>query len=362
MIGTRPEAIKLAPVAHALAARGIAPRLLATGQHPALDLAQFGLADYPRVDLHCAGQPNPHAHVRKVAAAIRPILREGTDLTVVQGDTSSALGGALASIGASIPLAHVEAGLRTGDPLRPWPEESYRVRIDRHASLLFAVTDVSARNLRREGLSGEIHVTGNTGVDALLPVAAALTPPRVHDRACAKLLVTCHRRESWRDGLHSIARALLHLAGSGAATVDFVLHPNPHVSGLMRGLLEGHPAISLLEPCSHRELVRRMSQADIILSDSGGMQEEAPSLGVPLLILRETTERPEGIATGNIRLVGTGADRIIAEVTRLLANPIAYAAMSRRAYPYGDGRAAPRIAAAIDLWLTRQSGLRAEQP
>ncbi|MBV9527829.1 UDP-N-acetylglucosamine 2-epimerase (non-hydrolyzing) [Sphingomonas sp.] len=351
MIGTRPEAIKLAPVAHALAARGLASRIVVTGQHPSLDLRQFGFGAYPRVDLNCAGQANPHAHVRKVAAAMGPVLRAGTDFVVVQGDTSSALGGTLASVRASVPFAHVEAGLRTGDRLRPWPEESYRIRIDRDADLLFAVSDLSAGNLKREAVGGEVHVTGNTGVDALLPVAASLGPARVRERARPRLLVTCHRRESWREGLHSIASALRELVSDAGIEVQFVLHPNPHVQAIMRGLLADHDAIALIDPCIHRELMRRMNEADIVLSDSGGMQEEAPSLGVPLLVLREITERPEGIATGNMRLVGTCPERIVAEVKRLLGDPAAYAAMSRRAYPYGDGRAAPRIATIIDDWL-----------
>ena len=283
-----------------------------------------------------------------------PLLSDAPALVIVQGDTSSALGGALASRRASVPLAHVEAGLRTGDPLRPWPEESYRVRIDRHAQLLFAATELSAENLQLEQVAGEIHVTGNTGVDALLPVIAALPPARVHDRAKPRLLVTCHRRESWREGLHEIAAALLQLAAELSARIDFVLHPNPHVASLMRKLLGARGGITLLAPCSHRELVERMAGADIILSDSGGMQEEAPSLGVPLLVLRQTTERPEGIFSGNMRLVGTSTARIVEEVRQLLANPVAYAAMSRRAFPYGDGHAAPRIARIVDDWMTEQ--------
>jgi UDP-N-acetylglucosamine 2-epimerase (non-hydrolysing) len=354
VIGTRPEAIKLAPVAHALGARGMAPQLVVTGQHPALDLDQFGLGEYRRIELRCTGAANPHAHVRKVATAMAPLLRAGIELVLVQGDTSSALGGALASVRASVPLAHVEAGLRTGDASQPWPEESYRVRIDRHARLLFAATELSAGNLHREGVAGEIHVTGNTGIDALLPLAAELPRARVHDRGLPQLLVTCHRRESWGAGLHSIAAALLHLAGQGAAQIDLVLHPNLHVASLMRSLLDGQPGISLLPPCGHRELVHRMAGADVILSDSGGMQEEAPSLGVPLLVLREKTERPEGILSGNMRLVGTSAERIIAETKRLLGDPVAYAAMSHRAYPYGDGHAAPRIAGIIESWLSER--------
>lgn len=275
------------------------------------------------------------------------------DLVIVQGDTSSALGGALASRRAAVPLAHVEAGLRTGDPQQPWPEESYRVRIDRHADLLFAPTEISAQNLAGEDLAGEIHVTGNTGVDSLLPLLEALPSTTLHDRARPRLLVTCHRRESWREGLHRIAAALRILAAEDAAQIQFVLHPNPHVAGLMTDLLDGVAGIVLLKPCSHGELIRRMAEADVILSDSGGMQEEAPSLGVPLLVLRETTERPEGVHSGNMRLVGTCADRILAETRRLLSDPQAYAAMSRRAYPYGDGRAAQRIAGIVAEWLAR---------
>lgn len=322
-----------------------------TGQHPALDVSQFRLASYARAELGCAGEANPHAHVRKVARAIAPEL-DGAELVIVQGDTSSALGGALAAVRASIPLAHVEAGLRTGDRLQPWPEEDYRVRIDRYADLLFAVTEQSAGNLASESVAGEVHITGNTGIDALTPMLADLPPPRVHDRSGAQILVTCHRRESWRAGLHRIAEALVELARDGAAAIDFILHPNPQIASLMRSLLGGRRNVQLLPPCGHRELIRRMSEADIILSDSGGMQEEAPALGVPLLILRERTERPEGIATGNMRLVGTCPDRIVTEVRRLLDDPLAYAAMARRAHPYGDGHAAPRIASIVERWLS----------
>ncbi|MGZ2410712.1 UDP-N-acetylglucosamine 2-epimerase (non-hydrolyzing) [Sphingomonas sp. F9_3S_D5_B_2] len=288
-----------------------------------------------------------------------PLLVGDSGLVVVQGDTSTALGGALASVRASVPLAHVEAGLRTGDRLRPWPEEAYRVRIDRHAQLLFAATPLSASNLAREGVAGEVHITGNTGVDALLSVAPKLPDSSVRERAGHRLLVTCHRRESWRDGLHRIGEALLHLARDGSTHIDFVVHPNPHVATQMRSLLQDQPGITLLEPCSHPELVQRMSGADIILSDSGGMQEEAPTLGIPLLVLRDKSERPEGISSGNMRLVGTSAERIISEVRRLLDDPVAYATMSRKAYPYGDGRAAPRIAAIIENWLKERGKVAA---
>jgi UDP-N-acetylglucosamine 2-epimerase (non-hydrolysing) len=354
VIGTRPEAIKLAPVAHAVAARGLSPALIFTGQHPGLKLEDFGLSDFGSVQLRCPGKPDPHAHVRDVTAALLPLLRDAPDLLIVQGDTSSALGAALAAFTAAVPVAHVEAGLRSHDPLLPWPEEEYRMAIDAGADLLFAPTQLAAANLRAEQVAGEIHVTGNTSIDAILAVEAKLSP-EIRGDGPPRVLVTCHRRESWGEGLQSIAGALIELARDASAEIDVVLHPNPHVAATMRAELASFDHVELIAPCSHRELVRRMRDAELILSDSGGIQEEAPALGTPLLVLREKTERPEGIATGNMRLVGTSTDRIVSEARRLLNDPIALAAMSRRAYPYGDGRAAPRIAAIIEEWLERRT-------
>lgn len=344
------------PLARALAALGLAPTLILTGQHDALDPAEFGLERYDAVRLDCRGEANPHRHVRKVARAVQPLLGDEPDLIVVQGDTSSALGGALAGFASGIPVAHVEAGLRTRDPALPWPEEGYRTRIDSKAELLFAPTDLAALNLACERVPGEVRVTGNTGIDALLEVEARL-PAAVRHRSSPRLLVTCHRRESWGAGIAWIAAAVIALAQDGKVEVRVVLHPNPTVAGAMRDALSGASEIRLEEPCSHAELVRKMRDSDLILSDSGGIQEEAPALGVPLLVLREKTERPEGVATGNMRLVGTSKDRIVAEARRLLDNPAELARMGRRAFPYGDGHAAPRIAAHIDRWL-RARGAR----
>lgn len=279
-----------------------------------------------------------------------PLVADEPDLILVQGDTSSALGGALAGFAAGVPVGHVEAGLRTGDPALPWPEEEYRTRIDARAELLFAPTDLAALNLACERVPGEVHVTGNTGIDALLEVEARLPAAECH-RSAPRLLVTCHRRESWGAGLASIAAAMIALAHDGNVEIRFVLHPNPAVAGPMREALSGAPRIRLEDPCSHSELVRKMRDSDLILSDSGGIQEEAPALGVPLLVLREKTERPEGIATGNMRLVGTATDLIVTETRRLLDDPAERAQMGRRAFPYGDGHAAPRIAGHIDRWL-----------
>ena len=353
MIGTRPEAIKLAPLAHALDVRGLAPTLIFTGQHPDLDPEDFGLSEFPSLHLRCPGRRDPHAHVRHVTTTFSPLLREPPDLLVVQGDTSSALGAALAGFAAAIPVAHVEAGLRTHDPRLPWPEEEYRIAIDAKADLLFAPTPSAAANLRAERISGEVHITGNTSIDAVLAVETKLPPPNPREGGMPRVLVTCHRRESWGDGLESIAAALVEIARDAA--IDLILHPNPRVAEVMRARLATTRNVTLFDPHSHSELVRRMRDADLILSDSGGIQEEAPSLGTPLLVLREKTERPEGIATGNMRLVGTSTERITAEARRLLQDPLTLAAMSRRSLPYGDGHAAPRIATIIEQWLKTRS-------
>ena len=347
----------MAPVAHALSARGLTLTLVFTGQHPQLNADEFGLCRYPATRLSCPGEQDPHSHVRKVTAAIGSVLRDSPDLLIVQGDTSSALGAALAGFMAGVPVAHVEAGLRTHDPLLPWPEEEYRTAIDAKADLLFAPTETAAANLRAEQVPGETHVTGNTGIDTLLVTEAALPRPRLLAGRAPRLLITCHRRESWGAGLESIAAALIELARGSAARIDVVLHPNPHVSVTMRRVLEGRRGISLIGPLSHSELVQRIRDCDLVLSDSGGIQEEAPTLGTPLLVLRDKTERPEAISSGNARLVGTSAERIVAETRRLLDNPVERALMARRTYPFGDGRAGPRIAAIVEVWLQRHANL-----
>ena len=350
VIGTRPEAIKLAPVARALAGSQLSPTIVLTGQHPGLDPVMNGLDAYPLIHLDCRGREDPHLHVRDVVRALAPTLRSPTSLLVVQGDTSSALGGALAAQAAGIPVAHVEAGLRSHDRTRPWPEEEFRIAIDGVADLLLAPTELSAANLRREGARGEIHVTGNTAIDSLL----AVRPKRHVQRQPGppRLLVTCHRRESWGAGLRAIAEALRDIAADGSAVIDVLVHPNPSVAGLMWTLLDGLPRIHLLPPRSHHAMLDLMAASDLILSDSGGVQEEAAALGVPLLVLRERTERPEAIVSGNMVLVGTGRQRIVGAVRGLLGNADALAAMARPAMPFGDGSAAARVAAIIERWLT----------
>ncbi len=328
-----------------------------TGQHPGLVLAEHGLGAIRATPLREAGLPDPLEHVERVTQALVRAWREGPpELVLVQGDTSSALGGARAAAALGLPLGHVEAGLRTHDLAMPWPEEGFRVEIDALADLLFAPTATSAANLRHEGCYGAVHITGNTAIDALVALGALSPQRRRRTRSSPplKLLVTCHRRESWGDGFTAVARALVELAEADVARIDAVLHPNPTVSQAMALLLDGHHGIRLLPPLSHAAMLDAMRGADLLLSDSGGVQEEAPALGIPLLVLRDKTERPEAIAHGNMRLVGTRTARILAEVRRLAGDRVALAVMARPALPYGDGRAAPRIAALALDWLARR--------
>ena len=306
------------------------------------------MAGFPLSQLRCIGLPDPHAHVAQVARRIGLEI-EGAKLVVVQGDTSSALGGALGAAMAGVPVAHVEAGLRSHDRRNPWPEEDFRTAIDAQADLLFAPSQLNAANLRREGARGTIVVTGNTGIDALLEHIPSLSrPARTNQR---RLLVTCHRRESWGEGLHDIACCLRQIVTRNDVSIVFVLHPNPSVASEMRRLLSDSPNIALHDPCTHPEMLRLMCKSDLILSDSGGVQEEAPALGVPLLVLRDRTERPEAILSGNALLVERNPDRILETVDRLLSDPTALEAMRRPAFPYGDGRAAERVATAVEEWL-----------
>ena len=219
--------------------------------------------------------------------------------------------------------------------------------------MLFAPTALNAANLQREGSTGAIHVAGNTGIDALferMPLLRAVSE-KCDDRR--RLLVTCHRRESWGEGLAGIAACLVALACRGNVAIDLVLHPNPRVAAEMKRMLGGRPNVALLDPCGHVEMLRRMLGSDLILSDSGGMQEEAPALGIPLLILRDRTERPEGIASGNAILVGRRPERILSTVEMLFEDEGALRSMRKASLPYGDGRSSDRITAIIETWLRR---------
>jgi UDP-N-acetylglucosamine 2-epimerase (non-hydrolysing) len=289
----------------------------------------------------------------RILGSLEGVFRQARpDFAAVQGDTVSTFCGALSAFYHRVPVLHVEAGLRTGNLDHPFPEEANRLLTGRLAALHFAATEEAAGNLRREGVDeSRITVTGNTGLDALLQIEAKLRSGELRRpewpeawRGRRLVLVTCHRRESFGEGLNRICRALLELSARPDVQLVFPVHPNPQVRAAV-AQLEGR--VALLEPQPYVDFVDLMSRAHLILTDSGGVQEEAPSLGVPVLVMRETTERPEAVWAGTSRLVGTDTARIVAEASLLLDDPAEHERRSRIHNPYGDGHASGRIAAAL---------------
>ncbi len=350
VVGTRPEAIKMAPVILALQAAPWAEvRVLATAQHrQMLDqvLSLFAIAPDVDLDVMRPNQTLPALTARLVTALDACLLEEQPDALLAQGDTTTVMVAALAAFYRRIPFGHVEAGLRTGDLSNPFPEEMNRVLAGRLARWHFAPTASSRRNLLAEGIAeDEVFVTGNTVIDALLDVAErceeampAVTPGK------RLVLVTAHRRENFGEPFEQICRALRYLADCRQdLELLYPVHPNPNVKDVAYRLLGGHPRIRLCEPLDYLPFVAAMKRAYLILSDSGGVQEEAPALGKPVLVLRRETERPEAVSEGVVKLVGPDFDRIVSESLRLLDDPTAYRAMARGVSPYGDGRAAGRI-------------------
>ncbi len=357
VIGTRPEAIKLMPLI--VAARGCArPRfdvqIIATGQHRELlsgALERFGVVPDFSLEIMTHNQTSA-AVTSRALDALYPLLGNlQPKWLMVQGDTSSTFAGALAAFYHRIPIAHVEAGLRTDDIYSPFPEEGNRRMTTRLTELHFAPTEQARENLCSEGVDeGAIWVTGNTGVDALrLTLGEAPRAPQAeHPR---RLLLTVHRRENHGPPLERICRAVLRLlAAFPSLRVVYPVHPNPNVKDVVPGLLGDHPRIELTEPLGYEQFLAQMQRAHLILTDSGGVQEEAPALDKPVLVLRENTERPEGVAAGTARLVGTDEDTIVAQTTRLLTDSKAYRRMASAVNPYGDGHAAARI---LDVLLQR---------
>jgi UDP-N-acetylglucosamine 2-epimerase (non-hydrolysing) len=353
IVGTRPEAIKMAPVVREFRRReGFAQQLVLTGQHEGLG----GFFDLPasRVrELAYDPRGKSAARLRETLHAVlaRHLTREPVDLLLVHGDTASAVAGALAARDLGIPVGHVEAGLRSFDLNQPWPEEGNRMAIDAMSDLLFAPTEAAAANLRADWrVKGEIVVTGNSGIDALfqaldqVPEAAAPGAPKT-------ILATCHRKENRGEPTRAVCAALKRLVRELPVEVVMPLHPNRHVRQELAGLLEGEPGITLVEPLDYGEMVRLMARCWAILTDSGGLQEEGPALGKPVLVLRNVTERGEGLDGAGLELVGTDEERIVAAVRALHEDSERYARMSRPSLPFGDGRAAPRIADAIEHWL-----------
>ncbi|MBN4982355.1 UDP-N-acetylglucosamine 2-epimerase (non-hydrolyzing) [Stenotrophomonas maltophilia] len=357
--GTRPEAIKMAPVVEAFERDGTMDVVVAvTAQHrqmldQVLDL--FGIVPDEDLDVMQPGQTLSGLFARILTGMSDVIARHAPDIVLVHGDTSTTLATALAAFYNKVKVGHVEAGLRTGDIWAPWPEEANRCLTAPLSSLHFAPTERSRANLAREGIQDDvIEITGNTVIDALLDVVERIeSDDALASRLGEQLpfldptrrlvLVTGHRRENFGDGFEQICHALKALAQRGDVQVVYPVHLNPNVQEPVNRILAGADNVVLIDPQNYLPFVYLMSRASLIITDSGGVQEEAPSLGKPVLVMRDTTERPEAVDAGTVRLVGTDAQRIVAEATRLLDDPAAYAEMSRAHNPYGDGKASARI-------------------
>lgn len=359
VFGTRPEAVKLCPLVLAMRGRGeFAVRVCVTAQHrEMLDamLGRFGVEPDDDLDVMEPDQPLSLLTARILERLDAVLMRESPDLALVQGDTTTTMAAALAAFYRRIPVGHVEAGLRTGDLGQPFPEEANRVLAGRLATLHFAPTPRAAENLRREGVREDrIFVTGNTGIDALLytrerlergewPGYAAEVP-----REGRKLvLMTAHRRESFGEGFLRICEGVRRIAARGDAEIVYPVHPNPNVRGVVQRELGGVPRVHLIEPLDYVPFVDLMRRADILLTDSGGVQEEGPSFGKPVLVMRDKTERQEAVEAGAAILVGTDPDRIAGEAGRLLDSEAAREPFTRVRNPFGDGRASLRIIDAI---------------
>lgn len=360
VIGTRPEAIKMAPVVSELARFGDRVRSLVcvTSQHRAmLDQILRTFHIRPDYDLDLM---KPDQALSDLTASLftglDPVVRATRPAFILaQGDTTTVLVAALVAFYHRVPFGHVEAGLRTGDLARPFPEEMNRRVADVVSGLLFAPTQRARQALLREGLDEDrILVTGNTVIDALLTVAArpydwGRGPLAKLPREARLVVVTAHRRESFGEPFRALCLGIRDLAQQFAPAVHVVypVHLNPNVQAPVSEILGGVDNVHLVDPLDYESMVHLMKRATLILTDSGGIQEEAPSLGVPVLVLREVTERPEAVEAGVVRVVGTTRERIVAEARRLLTDPSAHRAMATRVNPYGDGKAAARIVAAL---------------
>ena len=354
-LGTRPEAIKLAPVIRQLRkAEAVEVQVILTGQHREMVDRVMQLFDL-RVDRDLQIVRERHTLTELTCRSLEGLAelfqQLQPEMVLVQGDTTTAFAAALGAFYQKVPVGHVEAGLRSHDLANPYPEEANRRLISQLAELHFAPTRSAVANLERSGVSGEIHHTGNTVIDALLSVAERHPDCPVEGMTWQDyrvLLVTVHRRESWGAPLQGIAAGLRRILDRFPDTALLLpLHPNPAVGDSMRKQLGDHPRAFLTAPLSYPQLVGAIQRCHLLLTDSGGLQEEAPSLGKPVLVLRETTERSEAIAAGTARLVGVDPDRILAAASELLSDAASYRAMAAASNPFGDGRAAERILQAV---------------
>ncbi|MFF4499198.1 non-hydrolyzing UDP-N-acetylglucosamine 2-epimerase [Streptomyces sp. NPDC001401] len=382
VLGTRPEAIKLAPLARAMASgTQFDPVVVTTGQHREMlhqMLGMLGIDVRIALDVMRSRQRLSDLTARLVRELGEVLRAQRPDLVVVQGDTTTALAGALAAFYEKIPVAHVEAGLRTGVVDNPFPEELNRTLIGRIARWHFAPTPTAARHLTDEGVAEEqVFTTGNTVIDNLLWVLAEGTGSsafRTGARACdaelirragpKRILVTLHRRENQGERMRGMGRALTRLAARGDVEIVLPLHKSPAVRDVLLPELEGHRGITLVEPLGYLDFAATLAECDLVLTDSGGIQEEAPSLSKPALVLRTTTERPEAVAAGAARLIGTEPEAIVSNAEQLLDDPVEYRKMAGAGNPFGDGRAAARILAQLaeDFAADVPVGLTASGP
>jgi UDP-N-acetylglucosamine 2-epimerase (non-hydrolysing) len=364
VFGTRPEAIKMAPLVKALAScAAFEVKVCVTAQHrQMLDqvLSLFRIVPDFDLDLMKPEQDLSDITAQVILGLRGVFVQWRPDMVLVHGDTTTTFATSLAAFYAKIPIGHVEAGLRTHNRYSPWPEEMNRTLTGALASIHFAPTQTAREHLLREGIADTtIHVTGNSVIDALLEVAETLkTEPNVRAPLDATfsflnpgkrlVLVTGHRRENFGDGFERICRALVTIAGRGDVEILYPVHLNPHVQEPVQRILGNNPAIHLIAPQEYLAFVYLMMRAHLIITDSGGVQEEAPSLGKPVLVIRDTTERPEAVAAGTVKLVGTVEDAIVHETYRLLDDAVAYARMAQAHNPYGDGKTSARIATILE--------------
>ncbi|MEH2112379.1 non-hydrolyzing UDP-N-acetylglucosamine 2-epimerase [Nostoc sp.] len=359
ILGTRPEAIKLAPVIQVFQKySGFKLQVILTGQHREMVeqvMQLFNIKSDYNLEIMQVQQSLNDITCRSLQGLEALFKVEKPDLVIVQGDTTTAFAAALAAFYQKIPVGHVEAGLRTDDIFNPYPEEANRRLISQITQLHFAPTPWAVENLHRSGVLGEIHMTGNTVIDALLNVAATqvvCNVPGLDWELYRVLLATVHRRENWGEPLEAIAEGFLQILDKFPDTALLLpLHRNPTVRVPLQELLGNHPRIFLTEPLDYGELVAAIGRSHLLLTDSGGLQEEAPSLGKPVLVLRDTTERPEAVTAGTAKLVGTTSENIFTAASELLSDSDAYEAMANAINPFGDGYAAERILQIVQNYL-----------
>ncbi|MFN6463981.1 MAG: non-hydrolyzing UDP-N-acetylglucosamine 2-epimerase [Nostoc sp. DedVER02] len=359
ILGTRPEAIKLAPVIQVFQkSSSFESQVILTGQHREMVeqvMQLFNIKAGYNLEIMQIQQSLNDITCRSLQGLEALFKEKKPDLVVVQGDTTTAFAAALAAFYQKIPIGHVEAGLRTDDIFNPYPEEANRRLISQITQLHFAPTPWAVENLHRSGVLGEIHMTGNTVIDALLNVAATQAVcniPGLDWDSYRVLLATVHRRENWGEPLEAIAQGFLQILDKFPDTALLLpLHRNPTVRVPLQELLGNHPRIFLTEPLDYGELVGAIGRSHLLLTDSGGLQEEAPSLGKPVLVLRDTTERPEAVTAGTAKLVGTMSENIFAAAAELLSDRDAYEAMANAINPFGDGHAAERILQIVQNYL-----------